>query len=145
MVTPAQLVEAAKKANLDLIAVTDHDTMASVEETQKRGEENGLTVIAGQEITTRWPAQTHIMAWFLTHPISRGMSIEDTVKAIHAQRALAIIPHPFMPTSFASIQPDMLQQLIQTHHLHQTDLVFPPPPPPPRRKHPPTFYNHTTD
>jgi len=29
MVTPAELVEAAVKADVDLIAVTDHDTMAS--------------------------------------------------------------------------------------------------------------------
>jgi predicted metal-dependent phosphoesterase TrpH len=124
MVTPAQLVEAAKNANLDLIAVTDHDTMASVEETQIRGEEKGLTVIAGQEITTRWPAQTHVLAWFVKDPIRRGMSIEDTVKAIHAQGALAIIPHPFMPTYFASIQPDMLRRLIEKHAVDGIELVF---------------------
>jgi len=145
MVTPAQLVEAAKKANLDLIAVTDHDTMASVEETQKRGEENGLTVIAGQEITTRWPAQTHIMAWFLTHPISRGMSIEDTVKAIHAQGALAIIPHPFMPTYFASIQPDMLRRLIQTQQLDGIELVFTAPTGASRRKQLQDFYKENNE
>src|SRR5439155_23515056 len=54
MVTPAQLVDAAVKARLDLIAVTDHDTMRSVKETQERGHAAGLTVVAGQEITTRW-------------------------------------------------------------------------------------------
>src|SRR5258708_24963180 len=145
MVTPAQVVEAAKRATLDLIAVTDHDTMASVEETQKRGEENGLTVIAGQEITTRWPAQTHIMAWFLTHPISRGMSIEDTVKAIHAQGALAIIPHPFMPTYFASIQPDMLRRLIQTQQLDGIELVFTAPTGASRRKQLQDFYKENNE
>src|SRR5260370_4608294 len=145
MVPPAQRVEAAKKANLDLIAVTDHDTMASVEETQKRGEENGLTVIAGQEITTRWPAQTHIMAWFLTHPISRGMSIEDTVKAIPAQHALAIIPHPFMPTYFASIQPDMLRRLIQTQQLDGIELVFTAPTGASRRKQLQDFYKENNE
>src|SRR2546426_12840163 len=58
MVTPAQLVDAAVTARLDLIAITDHDTMASVKETQERGSAAGLTVVAGQEITSRWPAQT---------------------------------------------------------------------------------------
>src|SRR5207237_1972785 len=57
MVTPGQLVDAAVTARLDLIAVTDHDTMASVKETQERGSAAGLTVVAGQEITSRWPAQ----------------------------------------------------------------------------------------
>ena len=65
MVTPSELVEAAVNAHLDLIAVTDHDTMDSVKEVQERGLGVGLSVVAGQEITTRWPAQTHVVGWFL--------------------------------------------------------------------------------
>jgi len=113
MVTPAELVAAAVKAGLNAIAVTDHDTMRSVKETQQRGEAFGLHVVAGQEITTRWPAQTHVLAWFLEKPVMRGMSIEDTVRAIHHQGGLAIIPHPFMPVYFGSIQPRMLRRLIE--------------------------------
>lgn len=124
MVTPAQLVDAAKQARLDLIAVTDHDTMASVKETQQRGEAAGLEVVPGQEITTKWPAQTHILAWFLSDPIKRGMSLEETVKAIHDQDALAIIPHPFMPVYFASAQPDMLRRLIETQPVDGIEMVF---------------------
>lgn len=124
MVTPAQLVEAAVKAKLDLIAVTDHDTMSSVKETQARGESAGIQVVAGQEITTKWPAQTHMMGWFLEHPIKRGMSLDDTVAAIHDQGGLAIVPHPFMPVYFASIQPDMLRRLIEKHHIDGIEMVF---------------------
>jgi len=113
MVTPALLVEAAKTAKLDLIAVTDHDTMDSVKETQARGAQAGMIVVAGQEITTRPPAQTHILGWYLERPIKRGLSIEDTVDAIHAQGGLAIVPHPFMPVYFGSIQPGMLRRLIE--------------------------------
>ncbi len=109
MVTPAELVEAAVKANVDLIAVTDHDTMACVKEVQQRGEGAGLVVVAGQEVTTKWPATTHVLAWFLEKPVKRGMSLEDTVAAIHDQDGLAIIPHPFMPVYFGSIQPFMLR------------------------------------
>ena len=96
-VTPAQLVDAAVQAHIDLIAVTDHDTMDSVKEAQRRGESGGLTVVSGQEVTTKGPAQTHILGWFLDKPIRRGMSLEDTVDAIHDQGGLAIVPHPFMP------------------------------------------------
>ena len=52
MVTPAELVLAAVGAGLDLIAVTDHDTMDAVSEVQRRGEAAGLAVVPGQEITT---------------------------------------------------------------------------------------------
>ena len=123
MVTPLQLVEAAKSAKLDLIAVTDHDTMGSVEETQARGEEAGVIVVAGQEVTTRAPAQTHILGWFLQKPIRRGMSIEDTVEAIHAQGGLAIVPHPFMPVYFGSIQPRMLQRLLEKTTVDGIEVV----------------------
>jgi hypothetical protein len=124
MVTPAQLVEAALHAKLDLIAVTDHDTMASVKEVQQRGEGAGLTVVAGQEITTRWPAQTHMLGWFLEKPVRPGMSLEDSVAAIHDQGGLAIVPHPFMPVYFGSIQPGMLRRLLDVHHVDGIEMKF---------------------
>ena len=124
MVTPAELVDAAVKAKLDLIALTDHDTMASVRETQARGVSVGLTVVAGQEITTKWPAQTHIMGWFLEKPVKRGMSLEDTVDAIHDQGGLAIVPHPFMPVYFGSVQPDMLRRLLEKRHVDGIEMAF---------------------
>jgi hypothetical protein len=110
MVTAEQLVRAAVAAKLDLIAITDHDTMASVDV-----DHPGLAVIRGEEITTRWPAQTHIVGWFLREPVRSGMSIEDTVDAIHDQGGLAVVPHPFMPVYFGSIQPGMLQRLLEKH------------------------------
>ncbi len=123
MVTAAELVDAAVKAGLDLIAVTDHDTMASVHEAGARGEAVGLTVVPGQEVTTKAPAQTHILGWFLDQPIRRGMSIEDTVKAIHAQGGLVIIPHPFMPVYFGSIQPGMLRRLLEREHVDGIEML----------------------
>jgi predicted metal-dependent phosphoesterase TrpH len=124
MVSPAELVKSAVDAHLDLIAVTDHDTMASVKETQEIGAGAGITVVAGQEITTKWPAQTHIMGWFLEKPVKRGLSVEDTVDAIHDQGGLAIVPHPFMPVYFGSIQPDMLRRLIEKHQVDGIEMVF---------------------
>jgi hypothetical protein len=124
MVTPAQLVDAAVQAHIDLIAVTDHDTMDSVTETQKRGESLGLTVVPGQEVTTKGAAQTHILGWFLDKPIKRGMSLEDTVDAIHDQGGLAIVPHPFMPVYFGSIQPSMLRKLLERHRVDGIEMMF---------------------
>ena len=123
MVTPAELVDAAVTAGFDLIAVTDHDTMASVKETQSIGETAALTVVAGQEVTTRWPAQTHIVGWFLETPVKRGMSLEDTVAAIHAQGGLVLVPHPFMPVYFGSIQPGMLRRLIEKQSVDAIEML----------------------
>jgi len=115
MVEPAELVRSAVERGLRLIAVCDHDTMASAAEVRARGEAAGLAVVCGEEVTTRWPAQTHVVGWFLDRPVRSGMSLEDTVDAIHAQGGLAVIPHPFMPTYFASCQPGMLARLIERH------------------------------
>lgn len=118
MVTAKQLVEAALVAGLDLIAITDHDTMA-----QASGDYEAITVVRGEEITTKWPAQTHVLGWYLREPIRSGMSIEDTVAAIHDQGGLAVIPHPFMPTYFGSIQPSMLRRLIEKHAVDAIETV----------------------
>jgi hypothetical protein len=141
MVTPAELVAAAVKAGVDLIAVTDHDTMASVKEAQSRGEAAGLAVVAGQEVTTKWPAQTHILGWFLEKPVRPGMSLDDTVGAIHAQGGLVIVPHPFMPVYFGSIQPGMLRRLIETQSVDGIEMLSTVPMGAARRKQLHGFYN----
>ena len=124
MVTPAELVAAAVAARVDLIAVTDHDTMASVKEVQARGADAGIEVVAGQEVTTAWPAQTHVLGWFLEKPVASGMSLEDTVKAIRDAGGLAIVPHPFMPVYFGSIQPKMLARLLDRTSVDGIEVVF---------------------
>lgn len=145
MVTPSELVDAALKAGLDLIAVTDHDTMASVKEVQKRGAAKGLAVVPGQEVTTAWPAQTHIMGWFLERPVKSGMSLGDTVDAIHAQGGLAIVPHPFMPVYFGSIQPAMLRRLLESRNVDGIEMMFTVPIGARRRRVLGTFYEQNRD
>ena len=118
MVTADELVTAAIAEKLDLIAITDHDTMA-----EAWGDHAGIAVVRGEEITTKWPAQTHVLGWFLEKPVRMGMSIEDTVAAIHDQGGLAVIPHPFMPTYFGSIQPSMLRRLIDKHAVDAIEMM----------------------
>ena len=55
MVTPADLVDAAVKAGLDLIAITDHDTMAAAREVQERGEAAGLASALARGTSAREP------------------------------------------------------------------------------------------
>jgi hypothetical protein len=124
MVTPAELVDAAVAMGVNLIAITDHDTMANAAEVVERGQAAGIAVVPGQEVTTRWPAMTHMIGWFLEKPIPRAMSVLDTVKAIHDQGGLVVIPHPFMPTYVASIQPDMLLRLIDKEPVDGIEVLF---------------------
>jgi predicted metal-dependent phosphoesterase TrpH len=106
-----------------------------------RGEAAGLAVVCGQEVTTRWPAQTHVLGWFLDRPVRSGMSLEDTVAAIHDQGGLAVVPHPFMPTYFASCQPWMLARLIEKHPVEGVELLHPSPVTAGRHRRLADFYN----
>ncbi len=53
-----------------------------------------------------------------------GMSLADTVAAIHDQGGLAIVPHPFIPIFFGSIQPGMLRRLLEVHPIDGIEVMF---------------------
>ncbi|MDR2055622.1 MAG: PHP domain-containing protein [Desulfovibrio sp.] len=49
---PAQLVAVARSAGLAAIALTDHDTIAGLDEAETAGRDSGITVIRGCELST---------------------------------------------------------------------------------------------
>ncbi len=62
--SPAAIVEQAKKLHLDVIAICDHNTTRQVKVTQEIGRENDILVIGGVEITTQ--EEAHALAYFET-------------------------------------------------------------------------------
>jgi len=68
--TPAELVAAAKDAGLDCIALTDHDTVDGVEETERLCNAAGIELVAGCELTAdftleRRSREVHILGLFI--------------------------------------------------------------------------------
>lgn len=60
--SPAELVRAAAAAGVDVLALTDHDTLAGVPEAARMAEEQGLCLIPGVEISVTWRGATvHIL------------------------------------------------------------------------------------
>lgn len=51
-----------------------------------------LRAVVAQEINTR---DGEAMGFFLTRPLTRGLSLEETIAEIHEQGGLVNIPHPF--------------------------------------------------
>jgi predicted metal-dependent phosphoesterase TrpH len=94
---PHQLVDHARQAGLDLIAVTDHDTiegaLRAADYAASRGSK--LHVVIGEEVSSR---NGHIVGLFLEHRVQPGMSGAATIAAIHEQGGLAIAVHPFWRT-----------------------------------------------
>jgi predicted metal-dependent phosphoesterase TrpH len=95
--TPQELVDhAARRASLNVIAVTDHDTIEGALRAREYAAKRArLHVIVGEEVSSR---DGHIVALFLERRVRPGMSAAATVHAIHDQGGLAIAVHPFWRT-----------------------------------------------
>ncbi len=99
---PELLQYVADRGDLNVIAVTEHDTLragAEARELHARGPVGrgpvgrayGFDVICGMEVTT---LDGHLLALFIDEPIASFQRIEPTLEAIHKLGGLAIVPHP---------------------------------------------------
>lgn len=61
--TPAELVKLAKERGIDVLAVTDHDTISGVSEAQCAGNALGLRVIRGVELSAKERPNFHILGY----------------------------------------------------------------------------------
>src|SRR5579863_2499407 len=122
MVSPVDLVHAAAAIGLNVLCITDHDTIAELGPAIEAGAALGVEVVRGEEITASFPPGIHIVGLFLDRQIRMHMSVEDTVDAIHDAGGLAIIAHPFMPTWFASMTPAKARHLLESRRVDGIEL-----------------------
>jgi predicted metal-dependent phosphoesterase TrpH len=92
----AEILAAAEAANLDVIAITDHERMDAALAAQTLAQASGskVSVIVGEEVTTR---SGHVLGLFLRERIRPWGSLRSTIARIHEQGGIAIIPHPLVP------------------------------------------------
>jgi predicted metal-dependent phosphoesterase TrpH len=93
--SPQELVDCSRAAGLDVIAVTDHDTIEGALRAADHAEHSKLDVVIGEEVSSR---DGHIVGLFLERRVRPGMSASATVHAIHDQGGLAVAVHPFWRT-----------------------------------------------
>jgi glycosyltransferase involved in cell wall biosynthesis len=90
--TPVEvLIETAKRRGLGAIAVTDHNEISGARAAREQA--NGIKVIVSEEIKTAQEGE--VIGLFIEEKIPRGMTLKETIDAIHAQGGLAYVPHPF--------------------------------------------------
>ena len=78
--SPEELVRAAKEAQLDALAITDHDTFAGYEEALPVAAEAGLELVCGIELSTKMPVpgkphgkSVHLLGYFPVKPPSEEL------------------------------------------------------------------------
>lgn len=88
--TPKEVVDAAVDAELDGIAITNHDTLDGYEAVANLSPPS-LTVLPGVEVTT---TQGHLLALGVSTVPSKGDPL-DVIDDIHDQGGVAVLSHPF--------------------------------------------------
>jgi 3',5'-nucleoside bisphosphate phosphatase len=89
--SPADVVRAAKRAELVAIALTDHDTVAGLAEARAAGEELGVRIINGVELSAvEGESETHLLGLHLsdTSVLERGLT---ELREMRGRRAARIV------------------------------------------------------
>jgi predicted metal-dependent phosphoesterase TrpH/glycosyltransferase involved in cell wall biosynthesis len=93
--TPAAtLLEAAKVAGLDVIAITDHNEVSGAHEARELAKQiDGIEVIVAEEVKTA--DQGEVIGLFIEEKIPKGLTLQETIAEIRKQGGLVYVPHPF--------------------------------------------------
>ncbi len=122
--TPEQYVQRCVERGITVAAVSDHNNLDGAWAVRAIAP---FTVIVSEEIRS---TAGEIIGYFLHEPVPRGLSPEDTVRAIREQRGLVGIPHPFDRWRGSVIDPVALARIIDdvdiievcnTRNLQQAD------------------------
>jgi hypothetical protein len=82
----------ARAGALDVIAITDHDTLDASLWAYARQGSYPFEIVPGVEVTS---AGGHVLALWVTELVPRGLSLAETADAIHALGGVAVLAHPF--------------------------------------------------
>lgn len=88
---PAILKHVADNTNLDVIAITDHDSVSGNRLAMQLAPQYGLQVIPGCEVST---GDGHLLTLFIKEIIPPGLSLVESVRRVRDQGGLCIVPHP---------------------------------------------------
>lgn len=94
--SPEQLVQAAVDLKIQMLAVTDHDTMDGLERAQHYAQDHDIQIISGVEVSSQW-SRPNTKKSYGVHIVALNMQDEAPIKAmlenqqkIRAERAKVI-------------------------------------------------------
>ena len=114
--------------DLDVIAITDHNTMDGAFEAAEliTKKQYRFELILGEEVSSK---EGHILSLFLTKPIKAGMSAHNTIKAVREQGGIAIAAHPFehlryrLPNGLTMDGVGLMTLLVEKKGWHGIEIV----------------------
>lgn len=136
--SPEELVLRAKLNNVDVFALTDHDTVSGVEECVKMGEKHGVRVIKGCEISADYNGESvHIVALFKNNIICDGIiEYAKNFKETRRNRAIKMMENmtkyyglkvnmdEFLDVKGVLTRGNMLRHIIKYNNLTMDEAKF---------------------
>ena len=107
ILSPRLFVREARRRGLDVVAVTDHNTISGALAVRELSEQ---PVIIGEEIRS---ADGEIIGLFLSEEIPKALAASETIARIKEQGGLVGVPHPFDSLRSALDQDVMLALIDQ--------------------------------
>ncbi len=86
------ILEVANKRNIDIIAISDHNTVDGTSEVMAKTRNTDILAIPSIEVSS---TLGHILGFGCEENIPRDLSPQETIDRIHDVGGLAIIPHPY--------------------------------------------------
>ena len=86
------ILDVARKKEIDIIAISDHNTVDGTSEVMKKTRNTDILAIPSIEISS---TLGHILGFGCEENIPRDLSPEETIDKIHDLGGIAIIPHPY--------------------------------------------------
>jgi predicted metal-dependent phosphoesterase TrpH len=102
-----EFADAAAAAGLNVVCVTDHDTIDGA--LRLREMDVPIRVVVGEEIYSR---DGEIIGLFLERAVPPGLSAEETIGQIHDQGGLAYVPHPFSRNRLRHVRLSTLERIV---------------------------------
>ncbi len=107
LTTYDQFIADGIAAGLQAAVVCDHNTLAGARVLARRNPP--FRIVPGIEINTR---DGELLGLFVRELVPPALSTEETIARLHAQGALAVIPHPFVDTALHRLRPAVVARVI---------------------------------
>lgn len=100
LASPERILDAAERAGMSVIALTDHDDIRGSFVVRDLAARRGspVQIVTGVEVTTR---AGHLLALWIEDEVPMFGALAATVAQVHEMGGLAIVPHPLSYLTFS--------------------------------------------
>ena len=115
----ADWVESLAATTLDVVVVTDHNAISTLDRLRDMLGGRGPELVRGEEVTTR---EGHLLGLGIDRLVPSHLPLRDAIAAIHDDGGLAIVAHPLLPTRI-SVSSRVLRGVADADERHRPDGI----------------------